>query len=121
QTCALPIYFSTRLRMHLQIPLGVALLHSSGLVERTEAVLAEALETAESLDDVVAQLRALWAMWSYRFNIGENRAAQPLAERFSRVAQRAGDAADVLVGDRLIGNTMHHSGHQQLAQRRLQR
>jgi len=113
--------FSAHLRMPLQIALGVALLHSSGLVERIEVVLAEALETAESLGDVASQLRALWAMWSYRFNIGDNRAAQPLAERFSRVAHRAGDAADVLVGDRLIGNTMHHSGNQQLAQRRLQR
>jgi predicted ATPase/DNA-binding winged helix-turn-helix (wHTH) protein len=113
--------FGARLRMRLQIPLGVALLHSSGLVERTEAVLAEALETAESLDDVAAQLRALWAMWSYRFNIGDNGAALPLAERFSRVAHRAGDAADVLVGDRLMGSTMHHSGNQQLAQRHLQR
>jgi len=113
--------FSAHVRMHLQIPLGVALLHSSGLVERTETVLAEALETAESLDDVASQLRALWAMWSYQFNIGDNRAAEPLAERFSRVAHRAGEEADVLVGDRLIGNTMHHSGNQQLAQRRLQR
>src|SRR5580700_3338417 len=113
--------FSAHLRMRLQIPLGVALLHSSGLVERTEAVLATVLETAESLDDVPSQLRALWAVWSYRFNIGDNRAAQPLAERFSQVAHRAGDAADVLVGDRLIGNTMHHAGNQQQAQRRLQR
>jgi len=113
--------FSAHLRMHLQIPLGVALLHSSGLVEITETVLAEALETAESLDDVASQLRALWAMWSYQFNIGDNRAAQALAGRFSRVAHHAGDAADVLVGDRLIGNTMHHSGNQQLAQRHLQR
>ncbi len=113
--------FGAHLRMYLQIPLAVALLHSSGLVERTETVLAEALETAESLDDVASQLRALWAMWSYQFNIGDNRAAQALAGRFSRVAHHAGDAADVLVGDRLIGNTMHHSGNQQLAQRHLQR
>jgi predicted ATPase len=91
------------------------------LVERIEAVLAEALETAESLDDVASQLRALWAMWSYWFNIGDNRAAEPLAERFSQVAHRVGDAADVLVGDRLIGYTMHHSGNQELAQCRLHR
>ena len=112
---------SAYFRLHLQIALGVALLHSAGLLERTEVVLADALKTAEGRDDAAAQLRALWAMWSYRFNIGDNRAAQALAERFSRVAQRAGDAADVLVGERLIGNTMHHAGNQQEAQRRLQR
>src|SRR5260370_238828 len=104
------------LRMRLEIPLGVALLPSSGLVERTEAVLAEALETAESLDDAASHLRALWAMWSYRFNIGDNRAAQPLAERFSRVAHSVAGAADVLVAGRLIGNTMHHTGNHRLAQ-----
>jgi predicted ATPase len=113
--------FSARVRMHLQIALGVALLHSMGLVDRTGAVLAEALETAESLDDAVSQLRALWAMWSYRFNIGDNRAAQPLAERFSHVARGAGEAADVLVGDRLIGTTMHYRGNQTQARYHLQR
>jgi predicted ATPase len=84
-------------------------------------VLAEALESAESLDDVVWQLRALWAMWSYWFNIGDNRAAQPLAERFSYVAHRAGDTADVLVGDRLIGTMMHYGGNQRRARHHLQR
>jgi predicted ATPase len=112
---------SARLRMQLHIALGDALLHSAGFVERTGTVLAEALETAESLDDVVSQLRALWAMWSYRFNIGDNRAAQPLAERFSHVAHRAGDKADVLVGDRLIGTTTHYSGSQLQAREHLQR
>jgi predicted ATPase/DNA-binding winged helix-turn-helix (wHTH) protein len=112
---------SARLRMQLHLAFGDALLHSAGFVERTGMVLAEALETAESLDDVVSHLRALWAMWSYRLNIGDNRAAQPLAERFSHVARYAGDRADVLVGDRLIGTTMHYSGSQPQAQDHLQR
>jgi len=112
---------SARLKMQLRIALGDALLHSAGFVERTGMVLAEALETAERLDDVVSQLRALWAMWSYWFNIGDNRAAQPLAERFSHLARDAGDRADVLVGDRLIGTTMHYSGSQHQARYHLQR
>ena len=112
---------SARLRMRLHIALGDALLHSTGFVERTGTVLAEALETAESLDDAIAQLRALWAVWSYRFNIGDNRAAQPLAERYSRVARRAGDTADVLVGDRLMGTTMHYGGNQPQARYHLRR
>jgi predicted ATPase/DNA-binding winged helix-turn-helix (wHTH) protein len=112
---------SVRLRMQLHIALGDALLHSTGFVERTGAVLAEALETSESLDDVISQLRVLWAMWSYWFNIGDNRAAQPLAERFSQLALRAGDTADVLVGDRLIGTTMHYSGNQSQARYHLRR
>jgi predicted ATPase len=117
----LDLNLSARLKMQLHIALGDALLHSAGFVERTGMVLAEALETAERLDDVVSQLRALWAMWSYRFNIGENRAAQPLAERFSHLARHAGDRADVLVGDRLVGTTMHYSGGQPQARYHLQR
>ena len=112
---------NARLRTQLRIALGDALLHSTGFVERTGTALAEALETAERLDDVVSQLRALWAMWSYWFNIGHNRAAQPLAERFSQVARRAGDTADVLVGDRLIGTTLHYSGNQPQARYHLER
>ena len=117
----LDLNLSARLKMQLHIALGDALLHSAGFVERTGMVLAEALETAERLDDVVSQLRALWAMWSYRFNIGDNRAAQPLAERFSHLARHAGDRADVLVGDRLVGTTMHYSGGQPQARYHLQR
>src|ERR1700730_14823046 len=117
----LDLNLSARLKMQLHIALGDALLHSAGFVERIGMVLAEALETAERLDDVVSQLRALWAMWSYRFNIGENRAAQPLAERFSHLARHAGDRADVLVGDRLVGTTMHYSGGQPQARYHLQR
>jgi predicted ATPase len=112
---------NARLRTQLRIALGDALLHSTGFVERTGTVLAEALETAERLDDVVSQLRALWAMWSYWFNIGDNRTAQPLADRFSQVARRAGDTADVLVGDRLIGTTLHYSGNQPQARYHLER
>ena len=117
----LDLNLSARLKMQLHIALGDALLHSAGFVERTGMVLAEALETAESLDDAASHLRALWAMWSYRFNIGENRAAQPLAERFSHLARHAGDRADVLVGDRLVGTTMHYSGGQPQARYHLQR
>ncbi len=112
---------STLLKMHLYTALGVALLYSTGFQERTGTVLAEALESAESLDDVASQLRALAAMWSFRFNTGDNRVAQSLAERFSHLARRAGDTTDVLVGDRLIGTTMHYSGRQLQAIHHLQR
>jgi predicted ATPase len=44
-----------------------------------------------------------------------------LAERFSQVAHRAGDTADVLVGDRLIGTTLHYSGNQPQARYHLER
>jgi predicted ATPase/DNA-binding winged helix-turn-helix (wHTH) protein len=108
-----------RLRMHVQIVLGMSEVQST--VEGTESNLGQALEVAESLDDAPAQLRALWGVWSCRNYIGEHRAAQPLAERFLAVARRAGDLSDVLVGDRLLGITLHYLGDQAQARHCLQR
>ena len=108
-----------RTRMQLQIALGAALQHGTHVSERVAMV--EALEIAESIDDVNSQLRALWAMWTYRFNSGEHRAARPFAERFLRIARRTGDPADVLVGDRLMGNVLHFAGCQQQARDALDR
>jgi predicted ATPase/DNA-binding winged helix-turn-helix (wHTH) protein len=112
---------SASLRMQLHIALGTALLQSTGVEERTGVVLAKALEIAEDLDDLDSQLRALWALWGYRYNIGEHKAARPLVEQFSRLASRKGDPADVLVGDRLMGITMHYAGDQAEARRYLER
>jgi predicted ATPase/DNA-binding winged helix-turn-helix (wHTH) protein len=112
---------SERRRMQLYVELGSALLQSSGIVERARGVLAKALERAEAQDDNESQLRTLWAMWSYLFNKGEHREALPVAERFARVTHHSGDPADVLVGDRFIGVTMHYSGNQTEARRRFER
>jgi predicted ATPase/DNA-binding winged helix-turn-helix (wHTH) protein len=112
---------SASVRTHLHIALGTALLQSTGVEERIGVVLAKALEIAETHDDLDAQLRALWAMWSYQYNIGEHRASQPFAEKFARIASRKGDPADALVGDRLIGITMHYAGNQAAARHYLER
>jgi tetratricopeptide (TPR) repeat protein len=79
--------------------------------------LAQALDVADSTDDPDLQLHALYAMWIYQFNRGEHRAAQLLAERFSRVAPRTGDPADLVFADRLMGSTLHYGGNQPEAQR----
>ena len=63
--------------------------------------------------------RALWAIWTHHFNNGDNLAAQRVAERFSTVARGTGDPADLLIGDRLTGNTLHYAGRQPDAARLL--
>jgi predicted ATPase len=98
---------SAPLRMQLQIALGTALIITTGSVERSRMALIAALEVAESLDDVDAQLRPLWALWALDFQVGDCRAAQFSAERFSRIADRIGDRVVVPVADRIMGYTLH--------------
>jgi hypothetical protein len=100
---------------------GMVLSYTDGLVESTETALAKALDIAESLDDVDLQLQALWGMFTYRVNNGAQQEALSLAERFSRVARRTGDPADLLVGDRLTGGVLHYLGNQPEARRYLER
>jgi hypothetical protein len=108
-------------RLMLHMSLGAALYHCTGTVERTGVVLAESLHAAEQQADEDTQLRALWAMWSFRYNSGQMRAAQPLAERFAQVAARTGRTAEGFVGDRLLGTTLHHIGQHSEARRHLER
>jgi hypothetical protein len=104
------------LRMQLHIALGFALVFMMGSVERIRSVLSAALEIAEHLADVDAQMRTLWTLWAMHTNIAECRAANSLAERFSHVARHSHDAADALVADRILGNTLHLHGKQREAQ-----
>ena len=98
------------LERRLHIALAVALILTMGPVDRTRAVVAKARELAESVDDVEAQLRMLWAQWSVEFTTGECLAARATVHRFSEVARRTGDEGLVLVADRLIGNMQRIAG-----------
>ena len=89
---------------------GVALLFTQGGNDRVARALPRAIELAEALDDVDAQLRALWVLWNVQLGLGECTAAIATADRFYRVASRTGDPADVLVGDRLMAQALHYSG-----------
>jgi predicted ATPase/DNA-binding winged helix-turn-helix (wHTH) protein len=101
-----------RLIMQLHIALGVALTHTTGRAEQAGANLARALELADGLNDEDSQLRALWAIWDHHSNLREYAAAQPAAERFSRLAQTAENPGRSLVADRLMGHTHHYRGNQ---------
>jgi predicted ATPase/DNA-binding winged helix-turn-helix (wHTH) protein len=111
---------SEALRMQLHITLGVALIMTLGPVDRTVGVLTSALEAAEKLDDVEAQLRALWSLWVVHFNNGECHAALRTAEQFSRVAVRSRDLAAQFVSLRLIGNALQQAGQLDQAQVRFE-
>ena len=112
---------SAPLRVQLHTALGHALVFTMGGVDRSTKVLGTALEIAESLDDVDAQLRALWALWALRFQLGQFRAARFIAERITRVALGTGEPAVGLVADRIMGNTLQAGGELREAQRCFER
>jgi predicted ATPase/DNA-binding winged helix-turn-helix (wHTH) protein len=108
-------------RLQLQIALGVAMIYTMGLGESTREDLTQALETAETLGEVDAQLRALWALWALYFYRGDFNQAKSVAERFSSVTLQTADAADALVGDRFVGVAAHFQGQQSDARFHLER
>jgi len=110
-----------RIRMQLVLALGLALSYATGSVDSAWAALSEACDISERLNDTDMELKALWAMWSYRLNRGEHRVTRHLAERFSQVARKGGNSDDVLVGERLLGATMHYEGRQREARHHLER
>ncbi|HSF29459.1 MAG TPA: winged helix-turn-helix domain-containing protein [Candidatus Tectomicrobia bacterium] len=110
-----------RREMQLYAALGASLIQIKGHVPETGAAWTNALHCAERLDDTEYQLRALWGLWSYRLSRGEHRAAQALAQRFSRLAAHTADPADLLIGARLVGVSLHYLGEQTEARRHLER
>lgn len=112
-----------RFVLQLNITLGQALNmdRRSAPSEKTDMVLANALKSAERLDDIDAQLQALWITEVYRFNNGDLRHALIAAERFLEVARRVGDPFDIGGGHRLIGGVMHYAGDQRAARSHLER
>ncbi len=110
-----------RREMQLYAALGASLIQIKGHVPETGVAWTNALRCAEGLGETDYQLRALWGLWSYRLSRGEHRAAQTLAQRFSSLAAHTADPADLLIGARLVGVSLHYLGEQTEARRHLER
>ncbi len=113
--------WSAELEMQLNIRLGFALLYSLGSLMRVKPLVSRAFAIAESLGDVDNQLLALWGLFSLHSILGEQRAAMSDAVRFSSLAKRTGDLADILAGERITGTTQHYLGDQTRARPYLER
>jgi len=109
-----------RREMQLFAALGVSLMQTKGPAPDTTAAWTTALEIAERVDDVEYQLRALWGLWHFRVSRGECRAALALAERFCDRAANTANPADLLVGERMVGVSLHYLGDQTNARRYLE-
>ncbi|HTI82082.1 MAG TPA: winged helix-turn-helix domain-containing protein [Acetobacteraceae bacterium] len=109
------------LRMRLQIGLGNSLLHTRGPSEQAQTVLAQALESAEALGDLRAQLRVLLDLASVVGFSGEYTRAAAASERASAIAQQIGDTAGVAFADRRMGMILLRRGRLVEAQRYFER
>src|SRR4029077_11944106 len=110
-----------RCEMKLYAALAVTLLHKIGPRPEIIATWTKVLELAESLDDTDYEMRALWGLWVSSINGGEYRAALAFAQRFRGLPANPADPAELLIGDRLIGNSLYYLGDQTDARRHIER
>jgi predicted ATPase/DNA-binding winged helix-turn-helix (wHTH) protein len=107
----------TRQHMQLLAALAVTLLHEVGPRPKIITTWTKVLELAESLDDRDYEARALWGLWVSNINGGEYRASLAFAERFRNLPANAADPTEVLIGDRLVGNSLYYLGDHTNARR----
>src|SRR5215813_8719563 len=112
---------SERDEMKLLAALGTALPNVRGPLPETDVLWTKAFRLAERLDESEYQLRAMWGWYIYRLYVGDCRGALALAEQFSAVADKKGDAAARTIGDRLTGIALHYLGDHASARRHLER
>jgi predicted ATPase/DNA-binding winged helix-turn-helix (wHTH) protein len=110
-----------RLRMRLQIGLGNSLLHTRGPSEQAQTVLTEALESAEAMGDLRAQLRVLLDLASVIGFRGEYARAAAASERAGAIAQQIGDTTGIVFADRRMGMILLRLGRLAEAQRYFER
>jgi predicted ATPase/DNA-binding winged helix-turn-helix (wHTH) protein len=107
--------------MRLWIAFGYAIWYSASRRDRLEAAFTRALELANQVRDVSAKLHARWGMWAIRRARGEYREALAFADDYASLARTAGNQADVVLGNRILGLTHHYLGNQEEAGQALER
>jgi tetratricopeptide (TPR) repeat protein len=107
--------------MRLQIGLGNSLLHTRGPSEQARSMLAEALESAEALGDLRAQLRVLLDLSSINGFRGEYARAAAASERARAIAEQISDTTGIAFADRRMGMRLLRIGRLAEAQRYFER
>jgi predicted ATPase len=65
-------------------------------------------------------MRALWGLWVSSINGGNYRAALAFAQRFHSLAANGTDPSELLIGDRLVGNSLYYLGDHASARRHIE-
>ena len=111
----------TRREMLLFEALAASLMYTRGVQPETGEAWTNALRIAETLEDTEHRLRTLMGFWGYRQTAGEYEIAETLARQFCDVAESTDDPANLLIGDRMIGWSLHWLGDQHNARHCLDR
>lgn len=111
----------TRREMLLFEALAASLIYTRGVQPETGEAWTNALRIAETLGDTEHRLRTLMGFWGYRQTAGEYEIAETLARQFCDVAESTDDPANLLIGDRMIGWSLHWLGDQHNARHYLDR
>jgi predicted ATPase/DNA-binding winged helix-turn-helix (wHTH) protein len=112
---------NTRQRMQLQIALASAMFITLGTAEEVKALLTEALDTADILNDIDAQVRALTSLRTLYVHRGEYGPARIVTDRIEGIADRGDDPVNLRAAWRQIGNALVTSGRPREAQRYFER
>jgi predicted ATPase len=108
-------------RMELQIALASAIFITMGSPEQAKTLLTEAIETADALNDLDAQARALATLVAIYASRGEYGRAQVAAERIEQIAHRTGDPTQIRFAYQQIGTALVTRGRPREAQQYLER
>jgi predicted ATPase/DNA-binding winged helix-turn-helix (wHTH) protein len=111
---------SMRTRMELQMALAAAIFITMGPAEQAKTLLTEALETADALNDLHAQVGALSTLLSIYYFRGEYAMAQVAAERIEQIAHRIGDPIYLRFAYQPLGTTLIPRGRPREAQQYLE-
>lgn len=107
--------------MKLEAARAWSLMYTSGMAHGTGAAWTQAHGLAEHLGDDDYRLRSLWGLWAAQMKSADFPAAHEAAARFKQVAQQAGDADGYVIGDRLLGTSLHFLGDQTGARLHIER
>ena len=108
-------------QMRLYVAVALSQAYTISEVRNSADCWSAALRIAEALDDTEYQLRSLWGTWGRYVNRGEFHHGLGVAKQFRHLADRKSDSNDQLVGDRLLGATMHFLGDQVGARMHIER
>ena len=105
----------------LRIDVGTSTFDTTRGARQSLDLLTKALDTAEAVDDLYAQERALVGLITHHSFSAEHDWTLVAAERLLRVTDRIGDAALSCTADRLMGNALVMVGRPREAQGFLER